>query len=58
VLAVTALSRPVAPTAHGTARPLTGTGTGTVTLNLLTGAATADFTGHLAPWEQTPATTT
>jgi hypothetical protein len=48
-LAVTALSRPAAPAAHGTARPLTGTGTGTMTLNLLTGAATADFTGHLAP---------
>jgi hypothetical protein len=29
-----------------------------MTLNLLTGAATADFTGHLSPWEQRPATTT
>jgi hypothetical protein len=48
-LAVTALSRPAAPAAHGTARPLTGTGAGTTTLDLLTGAATADFTGHLSP---------
>jgi hypothetical protein len=49
VLAVTALTRPAAPAAHGIARPLSGTGTGTMTLNLLTGAATADFTGHLVP---------
>lgn len=49
VLAVTALSPSTAPTAHGTSRPLTGTGTGTTTLNLLTGAATADFSGHLSP---------
>jgi hypothetical protein len=49
VLTVTALSRPAAPAAHGTARPLTGTGMGTTTLDLLTGAATADFTGHLSP---------
>jgi hypothetical protein len=48
-LAVTALSRPTAPTAHGTSRPLSGTGTGTTTLDLLTGAATAHFTGHLSP---------
>ena len=48
-LTVTALIRPAPPAAHGTARPLAGTGTGTMTLNLLTGAATADFTGHLAP---------
>lgn len=47
--AVTALSPPAAPAAHGTVRPLTGTGTGTLTLNLITGAATADFTGHLSP---------
>ena len=47
--AVTALSRPAAPAAHGTVRPLTGTGTGTLTLNLITRAATADFTGHLSP---------
>ena len=47
--AVTALSPPAAPAAHGTVRPLTGTGTGTLTLNLTTGAATADFTGHLSP---------
>lgn len=45
LLAVTALSRPAAPAAHGTARPFTGT----MTLDLLTGAATADFTGHLSP---------
>jgi len=32
-----------------TARPLSGTGTGTLTLNLATGAATGDFTGHLSP---------
>lgn len=49
VLAVTVLSPSAAPTAHGTSRPLTGSGTGTTTLNLLTGAATADFTGHLSP---------
>ena len=49
VVAVTALSPSAAPTAHGTSRPLTGTGTGTTTLNLRTGAATADFTGHLSP---------
>ena len=49
VLAVTALSRPTARAAHGTARPLAGTGTGTMTLNLLTGAATAGFTGRLSP---------
>ena len=47
--AVTALSPPAAPAARGTVRPLTGTGTGTLTLNLTTGAATADFTGHLSP---------
>ena len=47
--AVTALSPPAAPAAHGTVRPLTGTGTGTLTLNLTTGAATADFSGHLSP---------
>ena len=46
---VTALSPPAAPAAHATARPLTGTGTGTTTLNLLTGAATSKFTGHLSP---------
>jgi hypothetical protein len=49
VLAVIALSRPTAPAAHGSARPLTGTGSGTMTLNLLTGAAAAHFSGHLAP---------
>jgi len=46
---VTALSPSAAPAAHGTVRPLTGTGTGTTTISLLTGAATADFTGHLSP---------
>jgi hypothetical protein len=48
VLAVTTLSPSAAPATHGTARPLTGTGTGTTTLNLATGAATAEFTGHLS----------
>jgi hypothetical protein len=47
VLAVTTLSSP--SPAHGTARPLTGTGKGTMTLNLLTGAAASGFTGHLSP---------
>ena len=45
---VTALSPSAAPAAHGPVRPFTGTGTGTMTLNLLTGAATSDFTGHLS----------
>ena len=45
---VTALS-PSAPAAHGAGRPLNGTGTGNSTLNLATGAETADFSGHLAP---------
>jgi hypothetical protein len=49
VVAVTTLSPSAAPAAHGTSRPLTGTGAGTTTLNLLTGAATSDFTGHLSP---------
>ena len=49
VLAVTALIPSAAPAARGTVRPFTGTGTGTLTLNLTTGAATADFTGHLSP---------
>ncbi len=49
VLAVTTLSRSTAPAAHGTARPVTGTGSGTMTLDLTTGAATADFTGQLSP---------
>ena len=49
VVAVTAALSPSAAPAHGTSRPLTGTGTGTTTLNLRTGAATADFTGHLSP---------
>ncbi len=47
--AVTALIPSAAPAAHGTARPLTGTGAGTMTLNLANGAATAKFTGHLSP---------
>lgn len=46
---VTALSPSAAPAAHGITQPLTGTGTGTMTLNLTTGAATADFAGHLSP---------
>ena len=45
---VTTLSSSAATAAHGTARPLTGTGTGTTTINLTTGAATSDFTGHLS----------
>jgi hypothetical protein len=49
VLAVTVLTPPGTPAAHGTSRPLTGTGTGTTTLSLLTGAATSEFTGHLSP---------
>ena len=49
VLALTVMSPSAALAApHGTARPLTGTGTGTTALNLATGAATADFTGHLS----------
>ena len=47
--AVTTLTPSAAPAAHGTARPLTGTGTGTTTINLTTGAATSHFTGHLSP---------
>jgi hypothetical protein len=47
--AVTALSPPTAPAAHGAARPLTGHGTGTLTLNLATGTATAGFSGQLSP---------
>jgi hypothetical protein len=49
VLAVTATTPSAAlAAAHGTARPLTGTGAGTTALNLATGAATADFTGQLS----------
>ena len=48
-LTATALRPSGAPAAHGPSRPLAGTGTGTMTLDLLTGAATADFTGHLFP---------
>ena len=58
VLAVTALIPSAAPAARGTVRPFTGTGTGTLTLNLTTGAATADFTGHLSPLGRKQATTT
>lgn len=47
--AVTALIPAAAPAAHGITQPLTGMGTGTLTLNLTTGAATADFAGHLSP---------
>jgi hypothetical protein len=46
---VTALSPPAAPAAHGTARPLAGAGTGTLTINLATGAATSEFSGRLSP---------
>ncbi len=49
LLAVTALSQPTAPAEHGTARPFTGMGTGTTTLNLATGAVTAEFTVHGSP---------
>ena len=45
---VTALGPSAAPAAHGPLRPFTGTGTGTMTLDLLTGAATSEFTGHLS----------
>ena len=49
VLAVVAMSPSAAlAAAHGTDRPLTGTATGTTTLNLITGAATADLPGHLS----------
>ncbi len=49
VLAVAATSPSVAlAAAHGTDRPLKGTGTGTGTLNLVTGAETANFSGHLS----------
>ncbi len=48
LLAVTTLSPPAARAAQGTSRPLTGTGTGTTTVNLVTGAATVDSTGHLS----------
>jgi hypothetical protein len=34
--------------AYGTDRPLTGTGTGTTTVDFLTGATIADFTGHIS----------
>jgi len=45
---VTALSPSAAPAAHGPLRPFTGTGTGTMTLDLRTGEATSEFTGHLS----------
>ena len=49
VLAVAAMSPSAAlAAAHGTNRPLTGTATGTTTLNLLTGDAASVFTGHLS----------
>jgi hypothetical protein len=37
-----------APAAHGTALPLSGTSTGTTTLNLLTGVATSKFSSNLS----------
>ena len=46
--AVTALSPSAPPATHGAARPLTGGGTGTATLNLTTGAVTSEFSGHLS----------
>jgi hypothetical protein len=46
--AITVLSPSAPPTVHGAVRPLTGGGTGTLTLNLLTGAATSEFSGHLS----------
>lgn len=49
VLAVVGLSPSAAlAAANGTSRPLTGTATGTSTVNLLTGATTVDATGHLS----------
>ena len=48
VLAATMSPSAALAAAHGTDRPLTGTGTGTTTLNLLTGAAASDGTGHLS----------
>jgi hypothetical protein len=49
VAAVIALTQPARPVAHGTLRSLTGTGAGTMTLSLTTGAATTSFTGQLSP---------
>ena len=46
--AVAALVWPAAPPAPGAARLLTGTGTGTMTIDLFTGAMTSDITGHLS----------
>jgi hypothetical protein len=49
VLALAATSPSAAlAAAHGTDRPLTGTYTGTATLNLDTGAQTGSFSGHLS----------
>ena len=48
VAAVIALRPSPRPVAHGTLRPLTGTGAGTMTLNLMSGAATTDFSGQLS----------
>ena len=49
VLALAATSPSAAlAAAHGTDRPLTGTNTGTGTLNLDTGAQTVDFSGQLS----------
>ena len=49
VAAVIALMSPARPAAHGTLRALTGTGAGTMTLDLTTGAAAANFSGQLSP---------
>jgi hypothetical protein len=49
VLAVAVVSPSAAlAAAHGTDRPLTGMGAGTITVNLATGAATADGTGYIS----------
>jgi hypothetical protein len=50
VIALMSPSRPTPrPAAHGTLRALTGTGAGTMTLDLTTGAAAANFRGQLSP---------
>lgn len=48
VAAIVALTHP-GPSAHGTLRPLAGTGAGTLTLSLINGAATTNFSGQLSP---------
>jgi hydroxyethylthiazole kinase-like sugar kinase family protein len=46
--AATLIPSPAVAAAHGEERPLTGTATGTSTLNFVTGTSTADITGHLS----------